>query len=86
MLRLVLMPEIVVERLVLPEYTISPEDLSVAKLPVPPVREANLSVPENIGFDKAAFESRELCRLDILAMVRALFGTDTVPIAVRLSH
>jgi hypothetical protein len=81
----VLMAEIWLLTLLLPEYTTSPEDLSEVKLPVPPVRLANRRLPVNVGLANGALASRELCRLDTLAMVRALFGIDTVPMAVRLS-
>ena len=86
MLRLVLRFEIVVERLVLPEYTISPEQRRDAKLPVPPVREANLRVPVNVGLAVGAFASSEDWREDTVAMEREELGKDTDPMAVRLSQ
>jgi hypothetical protein len=81
-----LMVEIWLLMLLLPEYTTSPEDRSDEKLPVPPVIEENLRLPVNVGLDQGALASIALCKPSVLAMVRALFGTDTVPIAVRLSH
>ena len=80
------MVEIAVETLLLPEYTTSPEDLSEVKLPVPPVIDANERVPVNVGFANGAFASSEDWSADTLAMVRALFGTVTVPLAVRFAH
>ena len=82
----VLMVEIWPLTLLIPEYTTSPDDLSEVKLPVPPVRDANLRLPVNVGLAAGALASREVCKLDTLAMVKALFGTDAAPIAVRLSH
>ena len=59
--RLVLMVEIALETLLLPEYTTSPEDLSAAKLPVPPVIDANERDPVKVGAALGAFKSSAVC-------------------------
>ena len=78
--------EIALETLLLPEYTTSPVDLRDVKLPVPPVHEAHERVPVKVGLANGAFASSDDWREETFAMVKALFGTVTVPVAVRFAH
>ena len=80
------MVEIWLLTLLIPEYTTSPEDLTDVKLPVPPVQVANESAPENVGLAKGAFASSDDWRVDTFAMLKALFGTETVPLAVKFAQ